>query len=63
MKRTQPRRLRDRRTGKSPYQRHRKAPYSYSQVPLHQLDRGLDVTAETVAAFKQRHGIHLGRAA
>jgi len=30
MKRYTPRKLRDRRSGQSPYQRHRKAPYRYS---------------------------------
>lgn len=30
MKRTQPRKLRDRRTGMSPYARHGKRPYAYS---------------------------------
>lgn len=30
MKRTLPRKLRDRRGGVSPYQRHQKAPYRYS---------------------------------
>ena len=57
MKRTQPRKLRARRSGQSSYRRHRKAPYHYAMVPLHQADRGLDVTADTVAAFKQRIGL------
>ena len=57
MKRSQPRKLRDRRTGQSSYRRHRKAPYHYAVVPLHQKDRGLDVAAETIAAFKRRVGL------
>ena len=57
MKRTTPRKLRDRRTGQSSYRRHRKAPYHYAMVPLHQSDRGMDVTADNVAAFKRRIGV------
>ena len=57
MKRTLPRKLRDRRQGLSPYTRQGKTPYKYAGVPLRFPPAFWSPSPEAIAAFEARKGI------
>jgi hypothetical protein len=54
MKRPHPRKLRDRRSGQSPYQRHSKAPYQYSGAYNEWRGRYKRAAAKTAVAGRGR---------
>ncbi len=54
-----PKKLRDRRSGLSSYNRHGKIPYKYSTTPLNKLGEGAVISAENIARFNERLGISI----